>query len=98
MSNENKRTALAQLLKRVMQIEVDLCIRARLWAGIAPRITGPIIGTDSSELLDPVLHQDPVRRKLIEAILDYHRGRAFAGAVYMQFMAAEVYHLSRWGR
>ena len=68
MTYEYERTVLAELRKGIAQLKVQLRKRSWLGAGIAPRVTTPVVGADTREGGDLRLHESPVDREITQSI------------------------------
>jgi hypothetical protein len=88
MTYEYERTMLAEFRKGIAQFKVQLRKRSWLGAGIAPRVTTPVVGADTREGRDPRLHKSPVDREITQSIFYNYGGAAFAGAVQVKPVTA----------
>src|SRR5206468_3370201 len=95
--DKNQWIMFAELVQRVVKLEIELSMRARLGTGIAPRIPGTVVRADSRKLFDSRLNKNPVEGKIAQTVFHYNRKISFARAVDMEAMAAEINELTwRW--
>jgi hypothetical protein len=94
VADQQVRALLFQFRQRIVQFKIQLRERSRLGTGIAPGVSGPVVGANARETGNFPLHQNPVKGKISEPVLDNDRGGALPGAVDMQFVAAEVNEFS----
>jgi hypothetical protein len=90
VSDKDEGRAFSGLCQCVVKFEIELRKAAGLRTGIAPCISGAVVGADAGELLDALLDEDPIERKIAESVFDDDGERAFAGAVEMEAMPAEI--------
>jgi hypothetical protein len=87
---------LAELGKCAAQVEIELVEGLRLGPGVAPRISGPIIGADARETGDSGLHKDPVEGEVAKPVFDDDGGASMASAVDVKAVCAQIHKLSGW--
>jgi hypothetical protein len=92
MPDQNERTFFTKRAQSVSQLEIDLVKGSWLWARFAPRVAGPVVSADASEMRDFVLNQDPVEREVAQAGLDNDGWSCMSCAVHMKFVAAKIHH------
>jgi hypothetical protein len=92
MSHQNERPALPESREGIIQLQIQLRVGARLWAWIAPGITGAIICTNASKSRNARLNEDPIEGKITKTILDNDRRAAGSRAIDVKAVTVEVHH------
>src|SRR6185295_5745536 len=90
MPNHQEGSVFAELGQCVVQLEVDLRECARLRARVAPGVTGAIVSADARKGRDLVLNENPVEGVVAKATFDHDGRSAFARAMDVEPMPAEV--------
>src|SRR5262249_44706978 len=96
MAYQHERAAFTKLGEGIMQFEIQLSERARLGPRIATGISGAIVGADAGETQNLGLHQDPVERKIPQAVFHYNGWSAAPSAMHMKTMTAKIDELAGW--
>src|SRR5450755_3637607 len=68
-------------LQQLLQFVRNLQAAARFRTGVAPAISGAVVGTHAGELRDLGLHHQPVNRRSARTALKYYRRRTLSDAV-----------------
>jgi len=77
-----------------VKFEIDLRKGAWRGTGIAPGVSGAVVGADAGEDGDTRLHQCPVKGKVPKPILDHNYGISLSGTVHVQPVSAEIDHFA----
>lgn len=81
VSHQNVRTSFTGRPQQLLQFACNLQAAAWFGTGVAPAISGAIVGTHSRELRDLWLHPEPVNGGPARTALQYYSGRSLPAAV-----------------
>jgi hypothetical protein len=81
VSDQNVRTFFTGRLQQLFQFARNLQAAARFRAGVAPTISGAVVGTHAGKLRDLWLHHEPVNGGPARTALQYYGGRTLPAAV-----------------
>src|ERR1022692_1468730 len=81
VSDKNVRTFFTGRLQQPFQFVRNLQAAARFRTGVAPAISGAVVGTHAGELRDLWLHHQPVDGRAARTALKYYGGRTLPTAV-----------------
>src|SRR5689334_14499642 len=98
MSDQQVRPAFLRVLQRCAEVMGLLVHRGRLRAGIAPRLTGTVVGTHSRESRNFFLYEVPVEGKITRAGGQNNCWATFACAVQVEAVSSNIDKLASWFR
>src|SRR3984893_15227179 len=81
VTDENVRAFFTGRLQQLFQFVRNLQAAARFRTGIAPAISGAVVGTHAGELRDLRLHHQPVKGRAAASALKYYRRRSLSATV-----------------